>query len=262
MIMMMTAILFLLLMLLGVALYLAHKVRRVHLMMYDLGNNIVQENAGLYRQIEALRGLELELDLKKSLPALRGWAASPDFLLEIVRHALDEKPRTVVECSSGTSTLVLARCMQLNGGGKVYSLEHDPAYARQTRENLVRMGLSDYAEVLDAPLRPLELDGARWSWYQHGVLPAGLPIDLLVIDGPPMNTGSLARYPAGPALFGQLSASGAVFLDDAARAEETAILARWKLEFPQLEQGSRYCEKGCAVLRVPRQGGSVHGGSV
>ena len=228
----------------------AHKARRAHLMQFELRHAIAQESATLYRQLEALQALQQELSLPHSLPPLRGWAASPDFLLELVRHAQDARPRTVVECSSGASTLVLARCMQLNGGGKVYSLEHDPVYAAQTRANLKRMGLSEYAEVLDAPLTPFHAGAEAWSWYRYEVLPPDLRIDLLAIDGPPMTTGPLARYPAGPALFGRLAANSAVFLDDAARAEETAILDRWKREFPQLGQSMLYCEKGCAVLRT------------
>lgn len=236
--------------LLGLALYALNKVRNMHLLMFDVKRSVQEESANLFRQLEALQALYLELGLKHSLPPTRGWAASPDFLLETARHALQHKPTAVVECSSGTSTLVLARCMQLNGGGKVYSLEHDAEFAQQTRDNLARLGLSAYAEVLDAPLRPVELGASTWRWYAHEVLPARLDIDMLVIDGPPMDVGDLARYPAGPALFGRLSGDGAVFLDDAARPQETAILARWKAEFPALSQSWRYCEKGCAVLRA------------
>jgi len=228
--------------------YTLHKVRLIHLLLHDSRDQSRQDVSSLFRQMEALQGLYLDLGLSKSLPATRGWAASPDFLLELARHALQEKPLAVVECSSGTSTLVLARCMQLNGHGKVYSLEHEPHYARQTRRQLAHHGLSDWAEVLDAPLRPHVYADGDWPWYAEEVLPAGLAINLLVIDGPPQATHALARYPAGPALFGQLAESASVFLDDASRADEQAMLRRWQQEFPALLQSSRPCEKGCAVL--------------
>ena len=157
----------------------------------------------------------------------------------------------MVECSSGTSTLVLARCMQLNGAGMVFSLEHDPGYARLTRAQLRRHGLEDWAQVLDAPLRPHPLDGEKWPWYDISALPATLEIDLLVIDGPPQATRSLARYPAGPLLFKSLGRGASVFLDDAARPDERTVLLRWQKEFPALDQSNRPCEKGCAVLSVP-----------
>lgn len=228
--------------------YTLHKVRRVHLLLHESRDQSRQDAGSLFRQMEALQGLYLDLGLRKSLPATRGWAASPDFLLELARHALQEKPLNVVECSSGTSTLVLARCMQLNGHGKVYSLEHEPHFARQTRRQLAHHGLSDWAEVLDAPLRPHVYADGDWPWYAEEVLPAGLAIDLLVIDGPPQATHALARYPAGPALFARLAGGASVFLDDAGRADEQVILLRWSQEFPELAQSSRPCEKGCAVL--------------
>lgn len=235
---------------LAVSLYALHKLRSVHLLVHALKDQARADTTALFRQLEALQGLYVDLGLTRSLPATRGWAASPDFLMELTRHALQHKPRSVVECSSGASTLVLARCMQINGGGKVYSLEHDPLYAQETRTQLARHGLSEFAQVLVAPLRPMEIGGASWSWYAHEVLPAALEIDMLAIDGPPMATGTLARYPAGPALFPRLSPNAAVFLDDARRDDETAILERWQREFPSLSQSMRNCEKGCALLRA------------
>jgi predicted O-methyltransferase YrrM len=201
------------------------------------------------------------------LPATRGWAASPDFLMELVSHARAAGPLTVLECSSGVSTLVLARCLQLNGGGKVFSLEHDAAYAEQTRRQLRRHGLGAWAVVLDAPLQQHALGGDTWPWYAIDGLAQALgnqmdtamEIDMLVIDGPPQAVRALARYPAGPLLFPRLRIGAAVFLDDAARLGEQAILARWKAEFPMFHQTSRPCEKGCAVLT--RHGPSAQAGA-
>lgn len=234
--------------LLGVGLATFYKLRKVHLMLYAMQTQAQQDMNAHYRQQELLHGLYVDLGLTKSLPGTRDWAASPDFLTELMRHALSAKPRTVVECSSGTSTLVLARCMQMNGGGKVYSLEHDPVYAQQTRDHLARHGLTEFAEVIDAPLQATPVDGAEWTWYATGGLPAALQIDMIAIDGPPKTTGPLARYPAGPMLFPKLAQRAAVFLDDADRPDETAILQRWAQEFPALAQSKRFCEKGCAVL--------------
>jgi hypothetical protein len=245
-------------------LYMMYKLKKVHVLVHELADHQGRDSAVLFRQLEALQGLYAELGLEKSLPGTRGWAASPDFLMELVRHARAARPGIVVECGSGTSTLVLARCIEMNGQGRVYSLEHDHAYAEQTRALLRRHGLERWAVVLDAPLTARSLAGGDWSWYATGALDTELAatrgagagadsaaidmIDMLVIDGPPKDTGTLARYPAGPLLFPQLAIGAAVFLDDAARPDETAILARWQTEFPQFEQSSRACEKGCAVL--------------
>ena len=229
-------------------LYTLHKVRLTHILLHAAKDDARQDVTSLFRQLEALQGLYVDLHLQRSLPVTRGWAASPDFLRELARHALQEKPRNVVECSSGTSTLVLARCMQLNGYGKVYSLEHDPHFARQTRRQLAYHGLSAWAEVLDAPLRPHQFHGESWPWYSEEVLPDDLEIAMLVIDGPPHATRPLARYPAGPALFHRLLPGASVYLDDADRADELAMLRRWRQEFPAMLESQRECEKGCIVL--------------
>lgn len=231
-----------------IALYTFHKVRRIHIKLYQDRIQSQAETDNLYDQLQAFQDIYIDLAVKNSLPSTRGWAASADFLRELYLHALTAKPETVVECSSGTSTLILARCMQMNGSGKVYNLEHEPAFAEQTRRNLERHGLLDWATVVNAPLRTIYLDKTPRRWYSLDALPSDITIDMLVIDGPPGATNPLARYPAGPLLFPRLSRHAAVFMDDAARDDEKAMLQLWKAEFPDLEQTSRFCEKGCAVL--------------
>jgi len=228
--------------------YTLHKTRLAHLLLHELRDQGRQDSTSLFRQMEALHALYTELQLQRSLPATRGWAASPDFLLELARHALSEQPRLVVECSSGTSTLVLARCMQLNGSGKVYSLEHDPHYAKATRAELARHGLASWAEVLDSSLTAQEFRSATWPWYEAAGLPSGA-IEMLAIDGPPQATRRLARYPAGPALFARLAPDAVVFLNDAKRPDEQEILRRWATEYPEMQQHVLNCERGAVLLR-------------
>jgi predicted O-methyltransferase YrrM len=235
-------------MLIMVSLYSLHKLKSVHLLLHQARDNARADASNNFQQLEALQGLYIELDLARSLPPTRGWAASPDFLMVLTRHALKKQPALVVECSSGISTLVLARCMQMNGRGKVISLENDPNYARKTREQLALHGLDGFAEVIDAPLVPFTHDKETYSWYAHAALASTTLIDMLVIDGPPMTTGKLARYPAGPALFHRLSADAAVFLDDASRPDEKTIVQRWVAEHPALQAEWHDCEKGCTAL--------------
>ena len=123
--------------------YTLHKVRRVHLMIYGFSDKIGTSSDNVFRQLEALHALYAELDLKRALPPIRGWRASPDFLILIARYARDARPRIVVECGSGTSTVVLARCMQINGSGHVYSLEHEAEFVKATEAELKRHGLGD-----------------------------------------------------------------------------------------------------------------------
>jgi hypothetical protein len=230
-----------------ILLWAFHKVRRAHLLLYELRSEHEKDLTTLFNQLEALHGLYLELKFPVSLPPTRAWAASPDFLLLIAQHALDSKPEVIVECGSGVSTLVLARCMQLKGSGHVYSLEHDSEFTQKTRQHLERHELSKWATVFHAPLYGHHLHGEQWPWYSEEVLPK-LPIDMLVIDGPPYTVRSLARYPAGPILFNRLNDFAVVFVDDTNREDERKILGMWASEFPELDQQLAECEKGCTII--------------
>jgi predicted O-methyltransferase YrrM len=237
-----------------VLIYLLHKVRRVHLMMFGLkeGIELKLPNSLIahFQQTQILTRLQNELGLKDTLPPLRGWAASPDFLLEIFTHARHAGPETILECSSGASTIVLARAAQLNGRGHVYSLEHEPVFSERTRSDLARLELADWATVIDAPLRAIQLDGKEWLWYATDAIPSS-PIDLVVVDGPPEAIGHMARYPAGPLLLPKLSPGGAVFLDDANQSDERHIIRDWEARFSTLSKRDHFCEKGCVSLTLP-----------
>ena len=138
--------------------------------------------------------------------------------------------------------------MQLNGRGHVWSLEHEEIFAQKTRAELQRHGLQDFATVLHAPLRGQSVDGQNWQWYDASVLPTG-QIDLLVIDGPPMTTQPLARYPAVPVLAGQMADGATVMLDDAARPDEREIVRRWITDHGMSAADTLYAEKGIANLQ-------------
>jgi predicted O-methyltransferase YrrM len=202
----------------------------------------------LYSQLEALNNLYRDLGFKASLPGTRGWAACPDFLHLIALHVLAARPAVAVECSSGVSTLVLAQCMAANGSGHVFSLEHEPQFAEKTREHLARLGLQEFATVIDAPLKVYALEGCEYRWYDLSKL-VSERIDLLVIDGPPAATCPMARYPAGPLLFCRLTEGAHVFLDDAARDEEKAAVDRWsRAGAVSIVERLLRTEKGCSVL--------------
>jgi predicted O-methyltransferase YrrM len=172
----------------------------------------------LFSQIEALFALERKLALPQALPPLRGWAGSPDFLRRIANEVEERKPRIVLECSSGISTLVVARSLQMKGDGHVFSLEHDPSYATNTRKLLEKYNLSDWATVLDAPL---EARDTETPWYREDSIPKNLgTVDMLIIDGPPSTVAPLARFPALPRLLSRMSAFALIIMDDANRDDE------------------------------------------
>ena len=194
--------------------------------------------------------IQAKLGLSQPLPYTPDWSAAPDFIALIVEHALQAKPEIIVECSSGLTTLVLARCCQLNGRGRVISLENGEEYAEKTRQQLKEFRLEDYAQVLFAPLQKVNLD-RDYDWYSLEMLPE-VSIDMLVLDGPPGFIQKNSRYPALPLMFDKFSEQATVFLDDAAREDEKELVAQWQVEFSGVEHEYLEFERGCSVLEIKK----------
>lgn len=240
-------ILILLLVVIAALAVIYRKIKRIDLYAWDLDRRtkLLLENE--FRQIEALCALYVDLKLEHSLPQTRQWAGSPDFLSLLVKTILNEKPTTIVECSSGVSTIVAARAVEINGNGHIYSLEHEPEFANKTREELARQNLQRWATVIDAPLKTIDTKYDKQLWYDASSLP-DLPIDILVVDGPPESTNPMARYPAGTMLLHKLTINGRAFLDDADRPDERAMIKEWLSEFPSLDVTWVSSDKGLAVI--------------
>lgn len=202
-----------------------------------------------YYQIESLFSIFSLLRLRYPLPPMREWAISPDFAKHLIALIYAHNPQLIVEVSSGISTVIMGYCLQAVGSGKVISLEHDQQYAKISANYLVNHNLQDTAEVIHAPLNPIQLGEQSWHWYDPTVL-KDLPqkIDLLVIDGPPGDLQPLSRYPALPLLIDALSDNCLIILDDGDRVDEQKIVERWQQEFA-LEIEKIHNEKGAFILR-------------
>ena len=159
-------------------------VRRIE---SQLGTELKQT----FRQVEAAANLSAILPASDVLPATRGWAASPDLLLVLVDQVIAQRPSLIVECGSGASTLWLALALRrFEIAGRVVALDHDPVFAEKTRGFLARHGVSDLAEVRDAPLEDFSLGDGSYSWYARRAWEDLAGIDLLFVDGPPAATGA------------------------------------------------------------------------
>ncbi len=194
------------------------------------------------------QNLEKSLGFEKKLPITKDWSAAPDFLKLISDFCLENKPGIIVECSSGTSSLVLSRCCQLNQHGHVYSLENGEEFVSKSKQQVNDFLLSDYSDVIHAPLRDVKLNGEAFQWYDPGQLPK-VKIDLLVIDGPPGFLQKYSRYPALPLLYDLLSINCVIFLDDAAREDEQELVSRWLKAYPEFQSEYIKNERGCFVLK-------------
>jgi len=198
-------------------------------------------------QMQPLLQLHGMLATRRPLPQMTGYAIAPDFGVMLAQIVADQRPEVIVETGSGVSTLILAYALEKLGRGRVIALEHDPAYARRTREELDRHGLAAYATVVDAPLEPVTVGGETHRWYALGALPAGA-IDLVVDDGPPRYAGTMLRYASLPILSKRMSRDG-LFVLDVIGEEERAILERWQRELPELRHERLATKKGNVLIR-------------
>lgn len=170
--------------------------------------------------------LELPHD---ALPHLGSWKADVGFLRHIVNEIARLRPAQVVELGAGASTLIAARALALNGGGRLTSFDQHSGFVDATRNWLADHGL--HADLRHAPLSA-ESDAWPGSWYALDGLPD--QIDLLIIDGPPWSVHPLVRG-AADSLFSRLSPNGVVLLDDAARPGERIVARRWRQRWPHID---------------------------
>lgn len=204
-----------------------------------------------YRQLESLQFLINCLDLKYSLPPLRGWAASPDVLLNLHEFIRETKPRVVVEFGSGASTLVIADALNQNGFGKLYSFDHSEYYAAKTNRYLSREGLNSFVELSVTSLvlwNGKHLNGLNENlWYD--LKEADLNnIDLMFVDGPPGITCKYSRYPALVQLHERMAKDATIYMDDSSREDEAAICEAWSKEFSYDVESLPEFEKGLVIL--------------
>jgi predicted O-methyltransferase YrrM len=178
------------------------------------------------REVEALVQLFQSFTPRAPMPSSGGFALNPTDLLDLLHLVRTRRPKVVLELGSGTSSVWIAYALEQTGG-RLVSLDHDPAYAEKTRAALAAHALTGVAEVRDAPLRPVVLDGRTFPWYDTAALAGLSDVDLLLIDGPPEKTGPDARYPAMRVLERHLADAATVVFDDAHRHDEQLAMRRW-----------------------------------
>jgi predicted O-methyltransferase YrrM len=203
----------------------------------------------IYRQVEGLFALYAGLGPGLPLPALRGWAVSPDLAAHLVRTVLKTRPSLVVEAGSGVSTLLMGLALRQLGEGRVIALEHDRRHAEATCHLLQRFDVRGSAEVILAPLIDYDISGTMWRWYDKSGLESSSPVDILFVDGPPSEIGPRARYPALPLLVDRLPAGALVVLDDARRPDESGVVNLWLAQYDGFSLEMLDHEKGTAQLR-------------
>jgi predicted O-methyltransferase YrrM len=204
------------------------------------------------REVEALVQLFQHFTPRAPMPSSGDFALNPTDLLELLHLIRTRQPRLVVELGSGTSSVWIAYALE-PFGGRLISLDHHADYAAKTRAALATHALTGVAEVRDAPLSPLSLDGKTFQWYDVSALADLRDIDMLVVDGPPEATGPDARFPALFVLEPKLADTATIVFDDVNRQDEQAALRRWTETFDGLAREREVLGRH-AVLSYARTG--------
>lgn len=194
-----------------------------------------QSKDGTSREMEALAQLYALIKPELPMPISGWWAMSPLGLFAVVETMVRHAIRSVIEVGSGTSTVWIAYALRQLGDGHVIAFDHDEHFAARTRELLAQHNLSEYATVLQRPLIHHVIGNEEYKWYDLGEeFRPDAPAGLLLVDGPPGNTGERARYPALHFLRDALADDAWVMLDDYQRADERAVVKQWQNDFPNL----------------------------
>ncbi|WP_454167394.1 class I SAM-dependent methyltransferase [Microbacterium lacticum] len=209
--------------------YLGDRINRVD-------RRIDRLPALLLTEMQAMQQLFQRFSPRATLPLIAGWALSPRGLLTLTDLIADTDAHLVLECGSGTSTLWMAYALQRKGGGKAIALDHLPEYADRTRAMIHAHGLDDFADVRLSPLVPRATPRGEFLWYDFDADSLAGPIEVLLVDGPPGDTGPHARYPALPVLVDHLAVGAHVLMDDVNRRDEREVLDIWLSEVPGLSR--------------------------
>lgn len=187
--------------------------------------------AGLASAVNLISVLP-QLKIEGVLPPFphRGFEVSGElavFLFHLVRR---HRPRLILELGGGSSTILFAAALKANGSGRLISVEHDREHLDRTAQYLRQTELSDWVELIEAPLVAQRFGDRSLHWYDLARLLRSLPekIELLFVDGPPGKLQALSRYPALPVLLPHLSPHAHVLVDDGRREDETQMIELWR----------------------------------
>ena len=217
---------------------------------------IERKNVQHYYQTEALLTINKLADIQHPIAKTRGWAGSPDFIKIIFEAVLKHKPNLILELGSGVSTLYtgnLIKSKQLNS--RILSLDHEPTFAKVTRENCDLHKIQSIASIQDCTIKTHHINGKEWLWYDtENISLEAQSVGILVVDGPPTFLQKQSRYPALPILLPYLKNEAIIIVDDYSRADDFQVIERWCKEFSEVKllQELKDSDKGTAILQIVR----------
>lgn len=189
------------------------------------------------------------LGLPFGIEELGGWALDADTVL-VVREILDRwKPRTIVECGAGRSTLFLAAWASEQAAARdvlIVSLEQDEKVLADLSRRLREIGLDQHSRLIHSPTTDQGVYTVRPGELEEML--AGRKAELLLIDGP-FGPAGCRRFTL-PMLVSYAAESCCWLLDDAFRDGELRALREWAAMTAVKVEGIFPVGKGLAVGSV------------
>ena len=202
----------------------------------------------LYRQITAYSDIKEIIGPGVPLGPLRGFALSPDALLNILRDIVARGNPRVVEFGMGESTIAIAAALQQLGAGSLVSIEHEEKYLKVICRRLVSAGLIDRVDARIVPLRHYEdLDGSG-AFESYDLAEQDEEFDVAIVDGPVGSLGVATRIVPLLWAIARLKGERVVYLDDAYRKAERTFADGDQIKNSEINAEWLACEKGLVRL--------------
>lgn len=193
----------------------------------------------------------MDLNFREPLPPFSDWTIESELaehLVSIIEHT---KPKQIIECGSGLSTVIMAYALQKNGSGRVIALENNPRFANKTFHWLAEHDLRKWADIRHAPITRVRnpWDKMDYPWYDVPDDLSSKKFDFLLVDGPEHHVCHMARWPAIFVLGSMLEYDCTIVCDDTNRKHEAAMIEHWLEQVPDFTMEKLGTWRGATVLR-------------
>jgi|TARA_B110000908_G_scaffold170022_1_gene228478 predicted O-methyltransferase YrrM len=180
-----------------------------------------------------------------------------------VALALENSAGSVINDGAEVSAIAEYSPSEHDVPKRIVSFEHHKKYLEETTKLLRRQNVEGIVDLVHAPLVSTTIDGEEHLYYDcakkieaiASAFKAGTARFLVLVDGPPQQTGENARSPALHFLLQHLSTHKIdILIDDYKRPAEKRMAERWQtmLDSRALSHSGEevVSEKGGFLLRV------------
>ena len=216
----------------------------------DLTNHLDKKLASTAKLIENVVGLQNYLNTGDLPLNQQGWSINTDLVMFLIEKLEAEKYDLIIEFGSGNSTVLFGKVMMKMLSNqqqsesscdsdipkRVLTFEHNTHYYEQSSAKLRQTGVDHMVELVHAPLVEYDHQDNQYLYYDCDKALSKMskyfekktPKILVLVDGPPGDTGIHARFPALPKLLKYFSQANIdLILDDYIRPEEKAVADNW-----------------------------------